>query len=196
MIAVEEETTSWRLRETIRVRELAATHRLGQIRRLLMLEEQKVWKREAGFDCIETAAEMDARRSRSNVVSETFFFRSMSNTRRPHTPDEFTLEMKVEAELLRVEIIILQSLPRPQCDPSPRRLPATETASKEPGTLRRSPAVGTGSEEPGTLRRLPAIGTGSEELEVSRAQTSSDTEECFPLETSMDGFSHSKCTSP
>ena len=58
MIA-EVEATSWRLRETIRVRELAATHRLGQMRRLLMLEEQKAWKREFGFDCIETAAEMD-----------------------------------------------------------------------------------------------------------------------------------------
>ena len=40
MIA-EVEATSWRRRETIRVRELAATHKLGQMRRLLMLEEQK-----------------------------------------------------------------------------------------------------------------------------------------------------------
>ena len=41
MFAEEVEATSWRLRETIRVRELAATHRLGRMRRLLMLEEQK-----------------------------------------------------------------------------------------------------------------------------------------------------------
>ena len=67
MIA-EVEATSSCPRETIRVREVAATHRLGQMRRLLMLEEQKAWKREAGFDYIETAAEMDARRSRSNFV--------------------------------------------------------------------------------------------------------------------------------
>ena len=40
MIA-EVEATSWRIRETIRVRELAATHRLGQMRRLLMLKEYK-----------------------------------------------------------------------------------------------------------------------------------------------------------
>ena len=33
------EATSWRLRETIRVRELAATHGLGQMRRLRMFEE-------------------------------------------------------------------------------------------------------------------------------------------------------------
>ena len=54
----EVEATSWRLREMIRVRELAATHRSGQMRRLLMLEKQKAWKREFGFDRIETAAEI------------------------------------------------------------------------------------------------------------------------------------------
>ena len=42
-ITAEVESTSRRLRETIRVRELAAMHRLGQMRRLLMLEEQKIW---------------------------------------------------------------------------------------------------------------------------------------------------------
>ena len=40
-IIAEVEATSWRLRETIRVRELAAMHRLRQVRRLLMLEEHK-----------------------------------------------------------------------------------------------------------------------------------------------------------
>ena len=39
MITEEVEATSWRLRETIQVRELAATHRLGQMRSLLKLEE-------------------------------------------------------------------------------------------------------------------------------------------------------------
>ena len=48
-------------------------HRLGQMRRLWMLEGQKAWKREADFDYIDTAAEMDARRSRTNLVSEPFF---------------------------------------------------------------------------------------------------------------------------
>ena len=43
MIAVVE-VTSWRLHETIRVRELAVAHRLGQMHRLLMLEEQKAGK--------------------------------------------------------------------------------------------------------------------------------------------------------
>ena len=58
-IIAEVEATNWRLGETIRVRELAATHRLGQMRRLLMHEKHKTWKREFGFDCIETTAAMD-----------------------------------------------------------------------------------------------------------------------------------------
>ena len=98
MIA-EVEATSWPLRETIRVRELAATHRLGKMRRLRMLEEQKAWKREVDFDRIETAAEMDAQRFRTNLVSEPFYSK-MCNPRWPHAhnPDEFTLEMRVEVE--------------------------------------------------------------------------------------------------
>ena len=122
------------------------------MRRLLMLEEQKAWKREAGFDYIETAAEMDARRSRSNVVPETFFYRNMFNARRPHTPDEFTLERKVDVERLRAEITLSQPAPRPQCDPSPRRLPAVNTGSEEPGTLRLSPVIGRESDEPRVSR--------------------------------------------
>ena len=113
MIAEEVESTNWRLREMIRVRELAATHRVGQMCRLLMLEEQKAWKREASFDYTETAAEMNARRSRSNIVSETFFYRNMFDPRRPHTPDEFTLEMKVDVERLRTDMILSQPAPRP-----------------------------------------------------------------------------------
>ena len=66
------EATSRRLREYIRIRELTATHRLGQMSRLRMLEEQKVWKQEVGFDRIETAAEMDAQRFRTSLVSELF----------------------------------------------------------------------------------------------------------------------------
>ena len=49
----------WRLRETIPAAELAAKHRLGQMRRLQVHEKHKAWKREFGFDRIETAAEMD-----------------------------------------------------------------------------------------------------------------------------------------
>ena len=62
MIAEEVEVMSWRLRETVRVRVLAATHRPGPMRRLLMLKEQKAWKRQVGFNRIATAAEMNAQR--------------------------------------------------------------------------------------------------------------------------------------
>ena len=64
------EATSWRLRECIRVPELTPIHVMGQMRCLWMLEEQKAWKREASFDYNETAAEMNARRSRTDLVLE------------------------------------------------------------------------------------------------------------------------------
>ena len=159
----------WRLRETIRVAELAATHRQGQMRRLLVYETHKVWKREFCFDRIETAAEMDEKRSRASTspVPDPFFYRNMINPRRPHTPDEFTLEMIVDVEGFRMEIILSQPASS-QCDPSPRRA-----------------AVDTGSEEPGMPPRSPAIGTGSDEPGASRA----------PFKTSIDGLLNSNFTS-
>ena len=70
-----------------------------------------------------------------------------------------------------------ENSPHAQYEPSPRR---TE--------------VDTGSEEPGKPRRSPAIGTGSGPG-ASRAETQTEKEEVFPLETSMDGFLHSNCRS-
>ena len=144
MIA-ETKATSWRLRETIRVRELVATHILGKMRRLLMLEEHKVWEQEVGFNRVETAAEMDTQRFRTSLVSEPFYSK-MYNPRWPHNSDEFTLDMRVDLKRLRMDIIFSQLAPRPQCDLLPRRLLAVDTGSEEPGTLRRSPAIGTGSD--------------------------------------------------
>ena len=137
------------------------------MRRFLMLEEHKTGKREFGFDYIELAAEIDTRCSNS----KTCFYRNMINPRRSHTPDEFTLEMRVDAECLRLDIILSQPAPQPQCDPSSRRA-AVDTGSEEPGTPPRSPAVGTGSDGPGVLR----------------ADTQMEKEELFPLETRMDVF--------
>ena len=78
------EATIWRLRETIRVAEFVATHRLGQMRRLLTHEKHKAWKREFGFDRIETAAEMDEKRFRisTSPVPYPFFCRNMVIPRR------------------------------------------------------------------------------------------------------------------
>ena len=170
---------SWRLRETIRVRELAATHRLGQMRRLLMHEKQKTWKREFGFDRIETVAEIDVKRSYTSTspVPDPFFYQNMVVPRHSHTPAEFTLDMKVDVEGLRMKTILSQPAP-PQCDPLPRRA-----------------AVDTGSEGPGTPPRSPAIGTGSDGPGVSRIETSTEEEGVFPLETSMNGFLRLNCTS-
>ena len=67
------EATSWRLREYIRVRELAATNRLEEMLCLPILEEQEAWKREAGFDRIEITAEMDAQCLRTGFDSEPFY---------------------------------------------------------------------------------------------------------------------------
>ena len=52
--------TCWRLRECIRVREFASTHKLEQMRRLSMPEKQKAWKGKPGFDQIEIIAEIRA----------------------------------------------------------------------------------------------------------------------------------------
>ena len=78
------EATRWRLRECIRVRELAATHRLGRMRRLRMPEEQKAWNREAGFDRIEITAEMDAQRFRTDLNLEPFYMKLKSEVA-PHS---------------------------------------------------------------------------------------------------------------
>ena len=124
------------------------------------------------------------------------FYSKMCNPKWPHNPDELKLEMRVDVERLRMEIVFSQPAPRPQCDPSPRRLPAVDTESEEPGTPRRLSAVDTESEEPGTPPRLPAIGTGSDESGVSRAETTTKTEEIVPLQDSVDVFLRFNCSSP
>ena len=122
---------------------------------------------------------MDEKRSRTSTspFPDPFFYRNMVIPRHPHTPAEFIFEMKVGVEELRMEIIISQPAP-PQCDPLPRRA-----------------AVDTGSEEPGTPPPSPAIGTGSDGPGVSRFETSAEEEGRFPLETSLDDFLRSNCTS-
>ena len=81
---------------------------------------------------------------------------------------------------IRMEIVISQPAPPPQCDPSPRRAPAVDAGSEEPGTPRRSPVIGMGSDEPG----------------VAQAETqSTERKKIFPLRTSVDGFLHINCTS-
>ena len=146
-------TTIWRLRETIRAAKLAATHRLEQMRSLLMHEKHKVWKREFGFDRIETAAEMDEKRSRTSTspVPNSLFYRNMVILEHPHTAEEFNLQMKVDIEGLRMEIILSQPASS-ECDPSPRRA-AVDTGTEEPGTPPQSPTISTKVRTRGTASR-------------------------------------------
>ena len=117
------------------MRELAATHRLERMRRLRMLEEQNAWKREAGFDRIETAAEMDAQRLRTSFDLEHFYTK-LYNPRWFHTPEKHTFEMRVDVERLRMETVLSQPPPLPRSDSSPRRSPAVGTGSDELGVSR------------------------------------------------------------
>ena len=48
--------THWRGHELIRVRELAPSHKIEQMRRVRMLEKQAAWKREGGLNRIEIVA--------------------------------------------------------------------------------------------------------------------------------------------
>ena len=171
-----EERDFTRMSKNVKATIWAATHRLGQMRCLLMHEKHKACKREFGFDRIETAAEMDEKRSRTSTspVPNTFFYRNMVISSHPHTPDEFTLEMKVDVEGLRVEIILSQPASS-ECDPSSQRA-----------------AISTGSGEPGTPPQSPAISTGSPG--ASQAETQIE-EEIFSFEASMDGFLNQNFTS-
>ena len=60
--------------------------------------------------------------------------------------------MRADAKRLRMKSLLLQPAPPPQCDSSPRRLPAVDTESDEPESPRWSPAIGTGSDESGVSR--------------------------------------------
>ena len=129
------EATCWRLLEYILVRELTATHRLERMRRLQMLVEQKAWKREAGFDRIEITAEICAQHLHAGFDSETLY-NGLYNPRWPHSPEEHKLEMDVDVEQLRLEILLSQPAPSRQDYLSPRRSPAVGTGLHEFGVLR------------------------------------------------------------
>ena len=82
------------------------------MRHLRMLEELKTYKREVGFDRIETAAEMDTQHFRASFGSESFYTK-LYDPRWPHTPEEHTHEMRVDVECLRMEVVLSQPTPPP-----------------------------------------------------------------------------------
>ena len=115
------EATCWCLCECIRVGELAATHRLERIRRFRMFEKKKAWKGEAGVDRIEIIAKMREQLFLTGFDSESLYSK-LYNPRWPH--------------ILRMKNVLSQPAPPPQCDSSPRPLPAVDTGSGEPALPR------------------------------------------------------------
>ena len=95
-----------------------------------MLEKQKGWKREAGLDRIKITVEMDVLRFRAGFDSEPFYAK-LYNPRWSPTPVGYKLKMDVNVEISRMEILLLQP---PQCDSSPRRMPAVGAWLNKPGT--------------------------------------------------------------
>ena len=82
---------------------------------LRMLEEQKVWKREADFDRIEIISEMHAQRLHVGFDSEQLYT-GRYNPRWSHTPEEHKIDRDVEIERLRLEILLSQPAPSPRDD--------------------------------------------------------------------------------
>ena len=78
---------------------------------------------------------MDAQRFRTTLDSELFYTK-LYNPRWPHTPEEHTLEMRVDVERLRMKVVYSQLAPPPQYDSSPQQSPAVGTGSDEPGVSR------------------------------------------------------------
>ena len=82
----------WRVRELTRVRDLASSHKLEQMRRVRVLEKQAAWKREGGFDRVESIAEMHEqtlRRLHAGFDLESLYT-GLYNPRWPPTFEEFT----------------------------------------------------------------------------------------------------------
>ena len=142
-------------------------------------DEAPCRKESSTGDCYWAGCGSLERQSESKFELPTHHRKLMSYScrRRVHTPDEFTLEMKVDVEEMRMEIILSQPA-SPQCDPLPRRA-----------------ALDTRSEEPGTLPRLPAIGTESDGPGILRTETSMEEEGLLPFETSIDGVLNLNFTS-
>ena len=104
------------------------------MRHLRMIEKQKAWKREDDFDKIEIIVKIHAqivRRLYAGFDLEPFYT-GLYNPRWQHNPEEYTLELNVEAEILKLEILFSEPPPLPQDDLSPRQSHAAGTGLDEP----------------------------------------------------------------
>ena len=127
--------TRGRVREVIRDRKLASSHKSEQMQRVRMLEKQTAWKREGGFDRIEIIAEMHERTLRppyAGFDSEPLYT-GLYNLRWPLIPQESTADMNVEVGSLRLDILLAQLPPPPKYDLSSQWSPAAGTGLDELG---------------------------------------------------------------
>ena len=62
-------------------------------------------------------------------------YTKLYNLRLLYNPAEYTLEMGIDVQRLRMENLLSQPAPPPQCDSSPLRSPAVGTELDEPGAL-------------------------------------------------------------
>ena len=95
-----------RVCKRIRIRELAASHVIERLQSLRMLKQRATWMRENSFDRIDVIAEMHKEicRCLHADFDPEHFCTGLYNPRQPPTPKEFTLDMTVEVENLRLEL--------------------------------------------------------------------------------------------
>ena len=199
------------VRKHFQVRELAATHTLEQMRRVRMLEKQVAWEREGGFDRIDTITEIhkETLRRLHTGFDPGSVYAGIYNDRRPPTPEEFTLDMNVGVESLRMELLMSEQ-PPPQYDlpPRARRSPVPPPPEsplivrpdmKEEIPLERAQLLG-GEGKVVPNREYPALksqptGTRMEELEEPHpAMQQTDQRGIFPFQVDIDCFLHIDCT--
>ena len=124
-ITAEVEAISWRLRECIRMRELAATHRLGQCVVCGCSRSRRPGSR------TETIPKRREQHFLAGFHSESFHAK-LYNPKSPYTPEEHTLEMSVDVERLRMEIVFSKPATsvRSQMNPKYRELRVSQRRGK------------------------------------------------------------------
>ena len=130
------ETICKRVHKLILGKEIAVSHRLGEMNDLRLLEKLAVWRRNNCFDRIEVQDESQ-HRSQGYVCSEDDTRNCQIDVyfdpRRPPTPQEFTENMRVAVNVLKQESrkSCCHSRPPPQCD-VPLRRPSTRSVRSPP----------------------------------------------------------------
>ena len=126
---------------------------------------------------------MDEKRCCTSIssVPDPLFYSNTLNPRRPHISDEL-LEMKVDVEGSRIEIIPLHHAP-PQCDPLPRRA-AIGTGSKEPGVSRtestENDEATTSKVQAGASEELARLQVGRQQRETASTEQSKQFDRGLP----------------